>query len=120
MTELTRLKRFLFITLVATGSGTAHNAMANDKYLVVSAVHYTKKYSAFPNDEKDEILFTLRHGKTTIVARCQTWDIKNNCAQLKVGQDYEMKRQGEGFDTLSIDDRNIVLAVEKETLRPSD
>jgi hypothetical protein len=116
MTKLTRLETFLFIALIASGCGIVDNAMTNDKYLIVSAVHYTKKYLAFPDEEKDEILFTLRHGRTTIVAHCQTWDVKNNCAQLKVGQDYEMKREGQGFDTLSIDDRHIVLAVEKETL----
>jgi nitrate/nitrite-specific signal transduction histidine kinase len=93
--------------------------MADDKYLVLSAAHYTRKYSAFPNEEKEEILFTLRHGKTTIVAHCQAWDVNNNCAELKVGQDYEMKRAGRGFDTLSTDDRHIVLAIEKETLGQS-
>jgi hypothetical protein len=87
--------------------------MANDKYVVISAVHYTKKYSAFPDEEKDEILFTLRHGKTTIVAHCQEWDIKNNCAQLEVGRDYEMKRTRRISDQLSIDGEQIVLGVEK-------
>jgi hypothetical protein len=109
----------LALVFMSCGCGTVHNAMANDKYLVVSAVHYTKKYSAFPDEEKEEIRFTLRHGKTTIVAHCQTWDITNNCAELKVGQDYEMKREGQGFETLSIDDRHIVLAIEKETLGKS-
>jgi hypothetical protein len=109
----------ILLALVFMGCGCGmHNAIASDKYLVISAVHYAKKYSAFPDEEKDEILFTLKHGKITIVAHCQAWGIKNNCAQLEVGRNYEMKREGQGFDTLSIDDRHIVLAIEKETLRP--
>jgi hypothetical protein len=86
MTKLTRFKTLLLISFVATGCGIVHNARANDKYLVISAVQYTKKYSAFPDEEKGEIPFTVRHGKATtaiVAPDCQAWDIKNNCAQLK-------------------------------------
>jgi hypothetical protein len=113
-----RLKTVLFIAFMATGCGTLDSMKVNSRYLVVSAVHYTKKYAAFP-EEQEEIRFTLKHGKTTIVAHCQTWDIKNNCAQLEVGREYEMKPDRR-FSTLLIEDRHIVLAVEKETLEPSE
>jgi hypothetical protein len=114
-----RLKTLLFISLMMNGCGTLDSMKVNGRYLVVSAVHYTRKYTAFPDEEREEIRFTLKHGKTTIIAHCQMWDIKNNCAQLEVGRDYEMKPDRR-FSTLLIEDRHIVLAVEKETLGPSE
>jgi hypothetical protein len=114
-----RLRTLLFIALMATGCGTLDSMKVNSRYLVVSAVHYKKKYTASPDEEREEIRFTLKHGKTTIIANCQTWDVKNNCAQLEVGREYEMKPDRR-FSTLLIEDRHIVLAVEKETLGPSE
>lgn len=104
---------------MVNGCRTLDSIKASGRYLVISAVHYKKKYTVFPNEEREEIRFTLKHGKTTIIANCQMWDIKNNCAQLEVGRDYEMKPDRR-FSTLLIEDRHIILAVEKETQGPSE
>jgi hypothetical protein len=102
---------------VLTGCGTVGVVKPNDKYLLMSKAHYAKKYSAF-EEEKQEIRYTLKHGKTLIVAKCQMWDVNNHCANLEVGHEYEMKRDGTGLkiEFLSIKEQDITLEIEKETL----
>lgn len=97
--------------MILIAAGCQHEI--DDKYLVVSKEKYMKKYPAF-EEPREEIRFTLRHGKTTILARCQEWDTKNNCSQLEVGKEYEMKRDQGTVDFLGTKD--ITLSVEKETL----
>jgi len=91
--------------------------LSKDEYLVVSAERYVNKYSALP-DEQSEIRFTLKHGDIKTVARCQSWDPKNNCGKLEVGRVYRLKRGEVTRDLLSADDIHVVLSVEKESLEP--
>jgi hypothetical protein len=86
-----------------------------DEYLVVSAERYTNTDSALPG-EQTEIRFTLKHGDIKIVARCQSWDLKNNCGKLEVGHVYRFKRGDIATDLLSANDIHVVLSVEKESL----
>lgn len=106
-------KTWILLLVLVVG---CNSATGKDEYQVISAVRYMKKYPAYV-DEQQEIRFTLKHGDSNIVARCQLWDIKNNCGNLEVGQVYKMKRQRDlAADMLSIDDSKITLAVETETL----
>lgn len=112
----------MWTVLTATG---CRKSADDDKYLVVSAVHYMKKYPASP-DEEEEIRFTLNHGRSTkIVAHCQAWDIENNC-KLEVGKEYDLVRESGSVDMLCLydpQDRNqprhaqTVLVVEEESRR---
>jgi len=71
------------------------------------------------------IEYTIAHEGNTIRARCQAWDVKNDC-KLEVGKEYDLVRERGtvGFDTLCLYDSQdanqrshaqTVLVVEEES-----
>lgn len=82
-------------------------------YRIVAMRHYTVDRGT---EDGRMIAFTIRHGRSTIKAHCQAWDIRNTCSYLQVGGKYAFERE-QPLDYLTLENFNsgtATLAVEEE------
>lgn len=90
-------------------------------YLVTRAESFETHYepcafeSLEPSCDKEELRFTLVHKDTTIIARCQAWDAKNACGELRVGQAYQCTRRDPSLMLSCGENEKATLKIERES-----
>jgi len=79
--KVKRLKTLLFIAVMGNGCRTLDSMKVNGRYLVVSAVHYAKKYKAFTEEQEEIRVADICAYWGTAITRYIRWlaDSNNNC-----------------------------------------
>ena len=96
------------ITLVVLSSCVSDSR----SYTITSSEHYRDEQAQYP----EKIRFTIKHGRSIIVAECDAGDPRNYCCVLEVGRSSQFER-GRALDFLSTEKPvHAVLAVESGTL----
>jgi hypothetical protein len=93
-------------------------ACKDDGYVIVTSKRYVDPQRVPENNEM--ILYTIKHGNTTITAHCEVLYSPNHCRDLEVGRSYQLKREKfaiGGSDYLTTENPHAVLSVESETMR---
>src|SRR6266436_569950 len=79
-------------------------------YTITSSQHYRDEQALYP----EKIRFTIKRGRSIIVAECDVGDRLNHCGALEVGRSYQFER-GRELDFLSTEKPiHAVLSVESE------
>jgi hypothetical protein len=82
-------------------------------YTITGSQHYRDEQALY----REKIRFTIKHGRSIVVAECDVGDQFNHCGALEVGRRYQFER-GRELDFLMTEKPvHAVLSVESESLR---